>query len=300
MTREHDRPPASPTWSGCASTSAIERWLLFGGSWGSTLILAYAERHPERVSEIVILGVTMTRRSEIDWLYRGVGRFFPEEWERFRARRAGGRPRRRPRRRLRAADGEPRRRTCARGRRADWLAWEDAVISLEPNGKPNAYSDRPPGRRARLRPDLRPLLLPRRVAGGGRAAARRGPAGRHPGRAHPRPPRPGLARSAPPGSWPRPGLTPSWSSSRTPATPAATPCASSRCRRRRASALDADSPAASYAVTAVMTPATNASASVRRRNVAAGRRRPRFVPIAFATRTPGSHHTKARPASLLS
>ena len=63
----------------------IERWLLFGGSWGSTLILAYAERHPERVSEIVIPNVTTTRRSEIDWLYRGVGRFFPEEWERFRA-----------------------------------------------------------------------------------------------------------------------------------------------------------------------------------------------------------------------
>src|SRR5918998_3983587 len=62
----------------------IERWLLFGGSWGSTLILAYAERHPERVSEIVIPSVTTTRRSEIDWLYRGVGRFFPEEWERFR------------------------------------------------------------------------------------------------------------------------------------------------------------------------------------------------------------------------
>jgi proline iminopeptidase len=53
----------------------IERWLLYGGSWGSTLILAYAEGYPERVSGIVILGVTMSRRSEIDWLYRGVGAF---------------------------------------------------------------------------------------------------------------------------------------------------------------------------------------------------------------------------------
>ena len=61
----------------------IDRWLLYGGSWGSTLILAYAEHHPERVSEIVIAAVTTTRRSEIDWLYRGVGRFFPEQWERF-------------------------------------------------------------------------------------------------------------------------------------------------------------------------------------------------------------------------
>ena len=62
----------------------IERWLLYGGSWGSTLILAYAERYPERVSAVVILGVTMTRRSDIHWLYRGVGRFFPAEWDRFR------------------------------------------------------------------------------------------------------------------------------------------------------------------------------------------------------------------------
>jgi proline iminopeptidase len=63
----------------------VDRWLLFGGSWGSTLILAYAERHPDRVSEIVIPAVTTTRRSEIDWLYQGVARFFPEEWHRFRA-----------------------------------------------------------------------------------------------------------------------------------------------------------------------------------------------------------------------
>jgi pimeloyl-ACP methyl ester carboxylesterase len=62
----------------------IERWLPWGMSWGSTLLLAYAQRYPDRVSEIVISGVTMTRRSEIDWLYRGLYRFFPQEWERFR------------------------------------------------------------------------------------------------------------------------------------------------------------------------------------------------------------------------
>src|SRR4051794_13178442 len=62
----------------------IERWLTAGGSWGSTLALAYAEQHPGRVSEILLLAVTTTRRSEIDWLYRGAGRFFPAEWERFR------------------------------------------------------------------------------------------------------------------------------------------------------------------------------------------------------------------------
>ena len=63
----------------------IERWLLHGGSWGSTLVLAYAERNPQRVSEIVISSVTMTRRSEIDWLYRGVAQFFPEAWAQFQA-----------------------------------------------------------------------------------------------------------------------------------------------------------------------------------------------------------------------
>jgi len=121
----------------------IERWLLFGGSWGSTLILAYAERHPERVSEIVITGVTMTRRSEIDWLYQGVGRFFPEEWERFRA----GVPEAERNGDLVAAYARlvesPEADVRAKAT-ADWLAWEDAVISQEPQGTLNAYSSRPP------------------------------------------------------------------------------------------------------------------------------------------------------------
>jgi proline iminopeptidase len=121
----------------------IDRWLLWGGSWGSTLILAYAERHPHRVSEIVIPSVTTTRRSEIDWLYRGVARFFPEEWERFRA----GVPEADRDGDLVAAYArlmehpDP----LVRARAAnDWCTWEDAVVSLEPNGRPNAYSDRPP------------------------------------------------------------------------------------------------------------------------------------------------------------
>jgi len=127
----------------------IEQWLLYGGSWGSTLILAYAERHPERVSEIVITGVTTSRRSEIDWLYRGVGRFFPEEWERFRA----GVPEDERDDDLLAAyarltespDADVRAKATA-----DWLAWEDAVISQEPQGTPNAYSARPPAAQVAL------------------------------------------------------------------------------------------------------------------------------------------------------
>jgi proline iminopeptidase len=123
----------------------IERWLLYGGSWGSTLSLAYAERHPERVSEIVLVAVTTTRRSEVDWLYRGVGRFFPDEWERFRAAVPEAEGGTTPdvlaayARRMDDADPEVRARAAH-----DWLAWEDAVISLESKGHPGAYSDRPP------------------------------------------------------------------------------------------------------------------------------------------------------------
>jgi proline iminopeptidase len=62
----------------------VDRWLLFGESWGSTLSLAYAEQHPERVSEIVLCPVTTGRHSELNWLYYGVRSFFPEAWERFR------------------------------------------------------------------------------------------------------------------------------------------------------------------------------------------------------------------------
>jgi proline iminopeptidase len=108
----------------------VERWLLFGGSWGCTLALAYAERHPERVTEIVLASVSTSRRSEIDWLYRGVRRFFPEAWERFR----GGVPEAERddavvaayARRMDSPEAETRTRAAAA-----WLAWEDTVLSLE-------------------------------------------------------------------------------------------------------------------------------------------------------------------------
>jgi proline iminopeptidase len=120
----------------------IEKWLLHGGSWGSTLELTYAQRHPERVSEIVIVGVTMSRPSELDWLYRGAGKLFPEEWARFRA----GVPEAERDGNLVAAYARlmenpgPQVRVDAANA---WCAWEDAVLALEPGGKPNAFSDRP-------------------------------------------------------------------------------------------------------------------------------------------------------------
>ncbi len=62
----------------------VEKWLVFGGSWGSTLALAYAETHPQRVSELVLRGVYTLSRAELDWYYQfGVSEMFPDKWERF-------------------------------------------------------------------------------------------------------------------------------------------------------------------------------------------------------------------------
>ena len=62
----------------------IERWQLFGGSWGSTLSLAYAQQHPERVTEMVLRGIFLLRQREIDWYYQeGASRIFPDAWQSF-------------------------------------------------------------------------------------------------------------------------------------------------------------------------------------------------------------------------
>jgi proline iminopeptidase len=129
----------------------VGRWLMFGGSWGVTLSLAYAQRHPQHVAGMLLVSVTTCRRSELDWLYRGAGRIFPEAWARFRDF-AGAHGHRLPTDReppvedlLHAygrllADPDPDLRAQAA---AHWLAWEDAVISLESEGKPGLYGNRP-------------------------------------------------------------------------------------------------------------------------------------------------------------
>jgi proline iminopeptidase len=64
----------------------IERWLVFGGSWGSTLALAYAETHPERVTELVLRGIFLLRRWEIEWFYQnpgGAAALYPDLWEQY-------------------------------------------------------------------------------------------------------------------------------------------------------------------------------------------------------------------------
>ena len=66
--------------------AGIERWLVFGGSWGSTLSLAYAETHPQRVTELVLRGIFLFEPNELDWLYRyGASELFPEGWDDFLA-----------------------------------------------------------------------------------------------------------------------------------------------------------------------------------------------------------------------
>lgn len=110
----------------------IERWLVWGASWGVTLALAYAERFPDRVTEMVLLSITMTRPGDVHWLAHETGRFFPEQWQRFRA----GVPEAERDGDLVAAYDQllngpgqsvDRRLQAAR----DWVAWEDAILSLE-------------------------------------------------------------------------------------------------------------------------------------------------------------------------
>ena len=62
----------------------VDKWLVFGGSWGSTLSLAYAETHPDRVTELVLRGIFLFHQNELDWLYKyGASEVFPEGWDDF-------------------------------------------------------------------------------------------------------------------------------------------------------------------------------------------------------------------------
>ena len=86
----HASLEANTTWDLVADMErlrthlGIERWQLFGGSWGSTLSLAYAQTHPARVSELVLRGIFLLRRSELEWFYQeGCSWLFPEAFEDF-------------------------------------------------------------------------------------------------------------------------------------------------------------------------------------------------------------------------
>jgi proline iminopeptidase len=117
----------------------IEHWLVWGGSWGVTLGLAYAEQYPERVTEMVLASCTMTRAADVHWLYHEAGRFFPEQWHRYAAGAGHADDLVAAYDRLLNASPDP----DVRARAArDWCDWEDAVASLEEGWAPDPrYAD---------------------------------------------------------------------------------------------------------------------------------------------------------------
>jgi proline iminopeptidase len=118
----------------------LERWVVFGASWGSVLGLTYAERHPERVTAVVVAAVSTGTAADIDWLTVHAGRFFPAEWRAFRdhvpAELRG----------LRLVDAynrllmdpDPAVREAAA---VAWCRWEDAHVATTPGATPNPRYD---------------------------------------------------------------------------------------------------------------------------------------------------------------
>lgn len=116
----------------------IERWIVFGVSWGSVLGATYAERHPERVRALVLAAVSTGTAGDIDWLTVHAGRFFPAEWRAFRDHVPAG---------LRGErlvdayntllmDPDPEVRGAAA---AAWCRWEDAHVATTPGARPNSH-----------------------------------------------------------------------------------------------------------------------------------------------------------------
>ncbi|WP_156757616.1 alpha/beta fold hydrolase [Actinokineospora pegani] len=112
----------------------VRRWLVAGGAWGSTLALAYALAHPERVTEMVLTAVTTSGPDEIAWRYAELARVFPEEAERFHGGLAWPEVLDDYVRRLGSHDAAVRQEAAER-----WCAWEQAVLSHEA-GPPSAFS----------------------------------------------------------------------------------------------------------------------------------------------------------------
>jgi proline iminopeptidase len=120
----------------------VERWLLLGASWGSTLALAYAELHPQRVTEMVLSGIATTTAWEIDWITRGVGAFFPEAWMRFRngvpvTQRSGNLAD--PYHHL-LMDSDP---AVHEKAARDWCDWETAIVATRADEPPNPRYESP-------------------------------------------------------------------------------------------------------------------------------------------------------------
>lgn len=113
----------------------VDTWLLLGISWGTTLALAYAQAHPERVSSIVLGAVTTTTAAEVEWVTEDMRRIFPREWDQFASAvqsKQGERLIDAYYRQITSTDLKMRdSASCA------WCAWEDVHVSLDPEHKPN-------------------------------------------------------------------------------------------------------------------------------------------------------------------
>ncbi len=119
----------------------VREWLMFGGSWGSTLSLAYAQRHPERVLGLILPALWTMGRADVDWLYRGgVARLFPEQWHRFVQPLPADLRDDPPAGYARLLD-DPDQRIRERAAR-EWSTWEDTALSLEPHGRAQHYGGR--------------------------------------------------------------------------------------------------------------------------------------------------------------
>lgn len=119
----------------------IDKWIVTGGSWGSTLGLAYALQHPRRVLGIALVAVTTTSREEVDWITEGVGRIFPEAWADFSGSsrcRPGERVVEAFARRLAGPD-----RNEARVAALAWDKWESTLASLDPMWRPGPMFEDP-------------------------------------------------------------------------------------------------------------------------------------------------------------
>jgi proline iminopeptidase len=134
----HASLEANTTWHLVAdierlrALAGVDAWLVFGGSWGSTLALAYAETHPERVSALVVRGIYTVTQAELDWYYQfGVSEIFPDKWEAFLApipEAERGDLVAAYRRRLTGDDPK------AQGEAAQaWSRWEASTITLRPD-----------------------------------------------------------------------------------------------------------------------------------------------------------------------
>jgi proline iminopeptidase len=144
--RPHASVEANTTWHLVADIErirealTIDDWIVFGGSWGATLALIYAQTHPERARHLVLRGVFTMTQAELDWFYGGgAGRFWPETWARFqelvpedeRDDMIGA-----YHRRLFSGD-RPQEIRFAKA----WSAWENALATVQSNG---AGGDSPP------------------------------------------------------------------------------------------------------------------------------------------------------------